>query len=455
MAVSTDTIQMLLRQRQELREALLKLRQEIETLDASSLDLVNSNIKNPPASQSMAKAPVAAASAPAQAAAPATAAPAPATAPETPSAKDPAPAPVQASEPTPEPTPAPTPTPPSAPASPSVQEPSPKAAAAPEAAPVAPPSAAPATAESEAPERQEPTLSAPSKPPEHTSEKTPENAPGKSQGKTSEKAPENPPHKETANKDIEEAWDEGTAAEDEAFGELLDRARILSNYFLDHPAGSTPAELGALDSAISISERAKTPAEKTACYHTLQAAYRKISAANFKTLGLNGKTLHDSLVGAPLLWSIPLSISLLIFILFPLLLLARHLAGEMFADEFANDLTWSIGLVAAYLWGTVGALSLLTLNIAVEVRKRRYDEAVRLSPGLRGALGGLTGALFFLALEPWLPMNGAAADFALDLAAFLGGLLSTVLFAGLQQVISAITGRLEPAKPRPSAAAKK
>ena len=165
--------------------------------------------------------------------------------------------------------------------------------------------------------------------------------------------------------------------------------------------------------------------------------------------------MHDSLVGAPLLWSIPLSISLLIFILFPLLLLARHLAAEMFTDEFANDLTWSIGLVAAYLWGTVGALSLLTLNIAVEVRKRRYDEAVRLSPGLRGALGGLTGAGFFLALEPWLPMSGAAADFAVDLAAFLGGLLSTVLFAGLQRVISAITGRLEPAKPRPSAAAKK
>ena len=295
--------------------------------------------------------------------------------------------------------------------------------------------------------------------PERAAEKAPEKAPekehGKAHEKTPEKADEKSTHKEMTEREIERAWDEGTATEEEAFGELLDRARILSNYFLDHPASSTPAELGALDAAITISERAKTPAEKTSCYHTLQAAYRKISAANFDTLGLNGKTLQDSQLGAPLLWTIPLSISLLIFVFFPLLLLARHLAAEMFTDNFANDLTWSIGLIAAYLWGTVGALSLLTLNIAIEVRKRRYDEAVRLSPGLRGALGGLTGASFFLTLEPWLPMSGAAEDFALDLAAFLGGMLSTVLFAGLQRMISAITGHLEPAKPKPSAAAKK
>lgn len=52
MAASTDTIQILLRQRQELRQALLDLREEIETLDASSLDLVNKNVKSqkaPPA----------------------------------------------------------------------------------------------------------------------------------------------------------------------------------------------------------------------------------------------------------------------------------------------------------------------------------------------------------------------------------------------------------------------
>ncbi|MEH6525253.1 MAG: hypothetical protein V7723_04210, partial [Sneathiella sp.] len=46
MAASTDTIQILLRQRQELRQALLDLREEIETLDASSLDLVNKNVKS-------------------------------------------------------------------------------------------------------------------------------------------------------------------------------------------------------------------------------------------------------------------------------------------------------------------------------------------------------------------------------------------------------------------------
>jgi len=47
MAVGTDTIQTLLRQRQQLRGALLELRQEIESLDASSLNLVGKNIKMP------------------------------------------------------------------------------------------------------------------------------------------------------------------------------------------------------------------------------------------------------------------------------------------------------------------------------------------------------------------------------------------------------------------------
>ncbi|MAZ01913.1 MAG: hypothetical protein CMN56_02125 [Sneathiella sp.] len=489
MAVSTDTIQTLLRQRQQLREALLELRKEIESLDATSLDLVNSNIKNVPSAtattpggeatpagsvpeRTAATAPAAAAStaAPVETKTEAKAAPTttPAPAVKAPAAKAPDPAPVQTAPPAPVHTPAPAPEPVAAAPEPTpAHTPAPVKASLPaqEAAPKAPEPApapvAPPAAETEPPEpeRQEPVLTAPEAAPEKESEKEQEKTHEKSHDKSHEKSPEKADekhaHKAMTEREIERAWEDGTAKEEEAFGELLTRARILSNYFLDHPASSTPAELGALDSAITISERAKTPAEKTACYHTLQAAYRKISAANFGTLGLNGKTLQDSQLGAPLLWTIPLSISLLIFVFFPLLLLARHLAAEMFTDDFANDLTWSIWLIAAYLWGTVGALSLLTLNIAIEVRKRRYDEAVRLSPGLRGALGGLTGAGFFLALEPWLPMTGAAQDFALDLAAFLGGMLSMVLFAGLQRMISAITGRLEPAKPKPSAAAKK
>ena len=103
MAVSTDTIQTLLRQRQDLREALLELRKEIETLDASSLDLVNKNIKSAP---------------PAKAAAPTGGATPTGSVPAKTAASAPA-APVEAA---PAPTPAPTPAPPS-PSEPKAAEP--------------------------------------------------------------------------------------------------------------------------------------------------------------------------------------------------------------------------------------------------------------------------------------------------------------------------------------------
>ena len=408
MAVSTDTIQTLLRQRQDLREALLNLRKEIETLDASSLDLVNKNIKtsSPPT--------VAAQPEPSSAAKPAAA--------EIP--------PKETAEPPSEPE----------------QQPG-TAAPALEKKPVA----------SEESTRKEPVLTAPTATPQKqtvaapvpvkagtTAKATPETAAADEDPRSAPKeeakkapdeksnGPDDPPMEEEDHDDLTE---------------LLEKARALSDYLLDHPSKLPAAELGALDAAITVSEAAKTPAEKKACYHTLQAAYRKISAATFAASGVSGTTLQDSAAGAPLLWTIPFAISLLILIVFPLLLLARHLVGEMFTDDFANDLIWSFGLAAAFLWGVVGALTLLALNIARLVYRRRFDGGGRRSPALRGALGGLIGAVAFMIVEIWLPMSDATADFAHDAIAFAGGLLSAILFVALQRMINAITGWIEPATP--------
>ncbi|MDF2368097.1 hypothetical protein [Sneathiella sp.] len=411
MAVSTDTIQTLLRQRQDLREALLELRKEIETLDASSLNLVNKNIKT---------APPATAATPAGEAAPAGSVPAKAASPETTSTSTPAPKP------------------------PTV-----------EAAPASTPAMQPiATA---APEETEPVLTPPAAPakPEIKEKQKPEPAPAPEQKQEENSKQAEVPEKEEKPKKEEvkapavlsvPSKEPEAAVDHNDLSELLEKARGLSDYLLDHPSNLPAAELGALDTAITVSEAATTPAEKTACYHTLQAAYRKISSGTFAASGVSGTTLQDSAAGAPLLWTIPFTLSILILILFPLLLLARHLVGEMFTDDFAADLTWSFGLTAAFLWGVVGTLTLLTLNIARAVYRRRFDGGVQRSPGLRGTLGGLVGGIFFMIVEIWLPMSDATADFALDAIAFAGGMLSAILFAALQRMINAVTGWIEPPK---------
>lgn len=437
MAVSTDTIQTLLRQRQDLREALLDLRKEIESLDASSLDLVNRNIKSP---------------------APATTAPA---TPPPPSETSPVqPAPVKTAGNAEKPETPETPKSPEKPEKPETSE-TPEKAEAPVVPVPDPPTAAEDTIPAPAAASDAPTPEKDTAPPPETSRREPVLTPSARPAEQTS-APADPPASDEAEKPKADPPAAPPAAATEGAGEeeddddlavLLEKARALSDYLLDHPSKLPPAELGALDAAITVSAAASTPAEKKACYHTLQAAYRKISAATFAASGVNGTTLQDSAAGAPLLWAIPLSISILIIMVFPLLLLARHLSGEMFTDEFAADLIWSFGLLAAFLWGTVGALSLLTLNIGLAVRYRRFDGGVRYSPGLRGALGGLTGAVFFMIVETELPMSDATADFALDMAAFIGGLLSSILFAGLQRALNAVTGWLAP-RPKSATGAK-
>lgn len=467
--VSTDTIQMLLRQRQELRESLLELRKEIETLDATSLNLVNKNFKNQSAGKT-----------PAPASTPAPAQPAAASAPQAAPAATPAPTPTQAVDeapaPSPEPTPAPIPEPKA-----TVATPEPPSAPEADATPVAAEEASPPAPKSPveaAPLRKEPVLAPPPEPKPAPEPAAPPAVAGHEdaakddaqQAKPKEVAvPAAPRIDAVAHHDAPpqeaaptsnasshpEAAHPGTAAHGAAADHheleaLIGKAEALSGYLLDHPSDVSPADLGAFNAAITVSAAATTRAEKTACYHTLQAAYRKVAGASFARSGVNGTTLEDSAAGSPLLWTIPFSLSLLIIVVFPLLLLARHLAGQMFTTDFAADLTFAVGLVAAFLWGTVGALTLLALHIAIEMRRRRFDGGIRLAPGLRGALGGLTGALCFLLLEPWLPMTGAMVDFALDAAAFAGGLLSALLFAAIQRVVSDAVGLIEPKSPRPA-----
>ncbi len=459
--VSTDTIQLLLKQRQELRESLMELRRDIASLDASSRAMVERSIPKPASGPEASGATVA-----------------PAAASASPPSTTATPPPFPATQTAPSGTPMPENT--DAPFPPRPETSKPEAANAGEAAEAsvvatavdaAPENAATETAGGEATSAETATES-PAEATSPESEGDTEIAQEKpAAAPTTVTAPEADPHSGTdaaAGPEAEAKQKDAPAPDmpsaapvvpatsnetsDTARRALLGKASLLAAYLAEHPSPVPPAELDALDAAIAISEKATTASERAACHQTLQATYRKVAGVSFAASGVTGTTLEDSAAGAPVLWTIPFALSILILIIFPALLLLRTLSAQMFTEEFATDVIWSIGAIAGFLWGAVGALTQIALNTALAVRRRRFDGGIRQSPFLRAALGGVTGALVFLALEVWLPMESAAAEFMLDMAAFAGGLFSTLLFAALQGLISLLTGQMEPREPKPAAA---
>ena len=451
MAVGKDTIQTLLRQRQDLRNALLELRQEIETLDAASLDLVSKNIKTkaPPKRQQAPVEPVGAAvdsrsegSNDSVVTAPlARSAEKPPSVPPTqPVVQPPIEPEVKAEGNVP------------AVGAPVVSALGPaKALEAPSPAASAPPqqsvaaSASPLVVASEAAPkssipadhpavaRQEPTITKAAETasaPKSTPEKKPEPA-EENKVPPPNKAPL--PNKATLAK-----------ISDSDHKLLLARAKRLALYFQGHPSPASEAQLSALDSAIVTYEGSPSPAAKKASYHALQSAYRNVASESYAAVKINGTTLFDSRIGAGLLWFIPLSITTLILAIFPLLLLGRTVTTQMFTGDFSSDIVWVFGAIAAYLWGAVGALTLLAVGIAVQVRRKQFDAGTQLSAGLGAALGGLIGAVVYMIAEVWLSPSNVTAEFGLDLMAFIGGMISWIIFAFLQRLTSATTKLIEP-----------
>ncbi|MEH6544993.1 MAG: hypothetical protein V7701_01100 [Sneathiella sp.] len=394
MAASTDTIQILLRQRQELRQALLDLREEIETLDASSLDLVNKNVKSQKAAPvennkpleavgtGQLEAPIGNADSPEQ------------------NNLD------RASE---------------VPQSEKITSDAQKVST------LSEPSKASDVRSLQPSERSEPQLTRVM------------NEPVDSNANIPPASPSTPVEKETM------VRGKIPLPESDDPSRLLANAQSLSAFFLEHPSIAQPAQLAALDTAIS-GFQAAAPAKSLDAYHSLRNAYRTVASQSYANQNINGTTLIDSKNGARLLWIIPLCIAALVLVVFPFLLFSRTMANEMFIADFATNLVWVFGASSAFLWGTVGALTLLTVTIALQVRHREYDADIRYSSALQGALGGIIGCLCFLTLQIWVPTSNVAAEFGLNLAAFAVGMAAGIIFAALQRVITLVTGIIEPSK---------
>jgi hypothetical protein len=379
--VSTDTIQTLLKQRQNLKQALLDLRQEIETLDATSLDLVNKNVnsrKNPPLEESK----------PLELAGPMTAN----------NFKN-------------------------------------------DQAVSKKPDTEPGANTVTNAEKGEPS-EAKAMPPEVQNEpKLRKNLSEKDQKNTD--SPDVQLHQTVEQTEILPPKYLIELSEDSEH--VLAAAKSLSNYYLEHPSGVAPAQLGALDAAIVAFETSEK-ARESKTYHQLQTTYRIVASQAFVEHKINGTTLVDSKGGVPILWILPLCIAALVLIGFPALLFVRTMATEMFVEGFAIELIWVFGASAAFIWGMAGALTLVALTIALRVYRREYDADVRYASVLRGVLGGVIGSCSFLVLETWIPVSSAAAEFSINICAFVTGVLSNIVFIGLRRAITMITNLIEPDK---------
>jgi hypothetical protein len=391
MAASTDTIQILLRQRQELRQALLDLREEIETLDASSLDLVNKNVKSQKtpsventrsleAASSVQSEPLGSNS-------------------EMPTKDrtEPIPELISSGKTTTK--------------EPKTQE-------------LSEQEKRRSVISLQPGERSEPKLSKASTGPVIDNSDLPPITSPKSAEKDAVVHGNSP---------IDQSGDPSR---------LLVNAKSLSAFFLEHPSIVPPTQLASLDVAISDYETAAQD-DSLKFYHSLQSTYRTVASQSYANQNINGTTIIDSKNGARLLWIMPLCIAALVLVVFPFLLFSRTMANEMFITDFATNLVWVFGASSAFLWGIAGALTLLTLTIALQVRRREYDADIRYSSALHGALGGIIGCCCFLVLGIWVPTSNVAAEFGLNLAAFAVGMTAGIIFSALQRVATIVLSIIE------------
>ncbi len=224
---------------------------------------------------------------------------------------------------------------------------------------------------------------------------------------------------------------------------LLYQAKLLSEYFLNHPAPVGSEALGRLDKSVKRCEAADTAEMFEKELPELREAYRIVAAKSYEETGINGETLVDSGSTITLLWVVPLYIAALTLVLFPLLLLSRSVANRMFVADFSTELTFVMICITAFLWGGVGALSYLTWGIARNAKNNLYRIGSVRDVGLRATLGGVLGVVVFLCLVGWMPMESIIPDMIIGIASFFAGLASSIVFAFLHRMIKKITRKVE------------
>ncbi|MBL4907029.1 MAG: hypothetical protein JKX94_06215 [Sneathiella sp.] len=224
---------------------------------------------------------------------------------------------------------------------------------------------------------------------------------------------------------------------------LLYRAKLLSDYFLNHPTSIDKSALVNLDEAIKKSEDAPTPEELDKEISQLRNAYRIVASKSYQNTGINGETLSDSRSDISLLWAVPLYIAGLTLVVFPLVLLGRSLSTRMFVDDFSDEMTFIMTAIVAFLWGSVGALSYLAWGVAKLAKTYTYQTGCIRDVGLRATLGGVLGIIVFLGLSSFISIDSIVPDMTIGILSFFSGLASSIIYAFLHGLISKATHKVE------------
>ncbi|MEH6404239.1 MAG: hypothetical protein V7750_12750 [Sneathiella sp.] len=223
---------------------------------------------------------------------------------------------------------------------------------------------------------------------------------------------------------------------------LYCRAKLLSDYFSNHPSPVANDVLVRLDTAIKSLNKAEASVGNKADVSELRDAYRDVSSKSFEKLGINGETLVDSRGDIGLLWGVPLFIAGLVLVLFPLILLLRSLAERMFIANFAAELSYTLTASAGFLWGCVGALSYVTWCVGIRAKKGSYSKRNSKDLALRAALGGVLGVVMFLCVVPFMQLDGILPDMSIGLLSFFIGTVSSILFVILYRLITSISRKV-------------
>lgn len=224
---------------------------------------------------------------------------------------------------------------------------------------------------------------------------------------------------------------------------LYVRAKLLSDYFSNHPSPVANDVLVRLDRAIKALDPSNTVTHLKEDVGELRDAYRDVASKSYEKLGINGATLVDSRGGIGLLVGVPLFIGSLVLVLFPLVLLLRSMAERMFVADFAHQISYTLTASVGFLWGCVGALSYVAWGAGARAKQGKYSRGSSKDMALRGALGGVFGFLVFLCVVFFSPIEGIMFDMAVGVGAFFSGLVSSIIFAFLYKIIARISGKVK------------
>ncbi len=206
------------------------------------------------------------------------------------------------------------------------------------------------------------------------------------------------------------------------------RASLLSDYLANHPTTIDGKKLEALDACLQLRKDMSGGQDEEGQASEFRKAYREVSTASYEENQINGETLADSMGNVTLLWGLPVLIASLVLVAFPFTLLVQSVASRMFIPGFSNDILLVLEGVIAFLWGGAGALSILSWQVASDVRKRTYFHGMIRDLGLRFAFGGTLALACLLLIGSWLPFSGILEDMVVGIIAFFIGIPSTILF---------------------------